>query len=190
MQGSQLTSLLPTDVRHWWPIIEDVFTSSAVRSLSADMVTAFCNANEFRFVSLDATIKCCMGVMGQESYRAPKHKRNAAPFDDTDSLRRVLTVRGRTGAVLAMLPVSSEKAEVVSMALGEALPAAGLQQVECVASDAASLKLYTQLRRVMPGLQCLALDPIHLSIVYEQLGLWDTSVVTKHVQPVKGVKHS
>ena len=27
MKGSELASLLPTDVRHWWPIIEDVFTS-------------------------------------------------------------------------------------------------------------------------------------------------------------------
>ena len=171
MQGSELTSLLPTDVRHWWPIIKNVFTSSAVRGVSSDMMAAFCNANEFMFLSLDATIKCCMGVMGQESYRAPKHKRDAAPFDDTDSLRRVLTVRGRTGAVLAMIPISSEKAEEVCMALGAVLPAAGLQQVQCVASDSASVKLYTHLRRIMPGLQSLLLDPIHLSIVYEHLGL-------------------
>ncbi|CAE7280042.1 ABCB1 [Symbiodinium necroappetens] len=154
MQGSQLTSLLPTDVSHWWPSIEDVFTSSAVRSLSSDMMAAFCNSNEFGFLSLDATIKCCMSVMGQESYiPCLKHKRDAAPFDDNDSLRRVLTVRGRTGAVLAMIPVSSEKAEEVTMALGQALPAAGLQQVQCTPSDAASLKLFTQLRRIMPGVE-------------------------------------
>ena len=107
-KGSELTSLLPTDVRHWWPIIEDVFTSTAVQSLSAEVLEAFCASHEFGVVTLDATIKCCMGIMGQESYRAPKKKRDAAPFDDNAALRRVLTVRGRTGAVLAMIAALRE----------------------------------------------------------------------------------
>ena len=66
---------------------------------------------------------------------------------------RVLSVAspGVTGCYLSRRPV---------------LP--GLNQVECVASDNASTKLYTQLRRIMPNLQCLCLDPIHLPIVYEQ----------------------
>ena len=170
--GSELLSLLPTDVRHWWPIIEDIFTSPAVQKLSSEIIEAFCTSNEFGVMSLDATIKCCMGVMGQESYRASKQKRNAAPFDDRAALRRVLTARGRTGAVLAMIAVPSEKAEDVSAALSEALPPRGLQQVQCVASDCASMKLYTNLRRIMPNLQCLTLDPVHLPIVYEQLGFF------------------
>ena len=126
-------------------------------------------ANEFSFISIDATIKCCMGVMGQESYRAPRNVRNAAVFDDLSAVRRVLTVRGTTGALLAMLPVSSEKAEEVSLTLAQNLPAKGLAQVQCVASDTTSHKLYAELRRVMPNLQCLSLDPIHLAIVYEPL---------------------
>ena len=170
--GSELLSLLPTDVRHWWPMIEDIFNSPAVQKLNSEIIEAFCVSNEFGVISLDATIKCCMGIMGQESYRASKQRRNAAPFDDETALRRVLTVRGRTGAVLAMIPVPSEKAEDVCAALSEALPAKGLQQVQCVASDCASIKLYTTLRRIMPNLQCLALDPIHLPIVYEQLSLF------------------
>ena len=81
-----------------------------------------------------------------------------------------------------MVPVPSEKAEVVSMAVGEALPASGLQQVQCIASDAASAKLWTQLRRVMPGLQCMMLDPVHLPIVYEQLCLLSSPY---HVRSVR-----
>ena len=70
-----------------------------------------------------------------------------------------------------MLAVASEKAEEVTTALSDALPARGLQQVQRVASDSASLKRYTQLRRIMPNLQCVTLDPVHLPIVYEQPGL-------------------
>ena len=65
----------PKDVRHSWPIIEDVFTSTAVQSLSAEILEAFCASNEFGVVTLDAPIKCCMGIMGQESYRAPKKEK-------------------------------------------------------------------------------------------------------------------
>ena len=167
--GSELVSLLPTHTRHWWPIIEDIFTSTSVKRICADIMTEFCRSKEFEYVSIDATIKCCMSVMGQESYRASREKRNQAPFDDETALRRVLSVRGRTGALLALIPVSSERAEEVCLALATHLPAEGLRQVQCVASDNATHKLYAELRRIMPNLQCLALDPIHLCIVYEKL---------------------
>ena len=161
--------MLPTDVRHWWPIIEDVFSSPPIAKLKMDLMRAFCDLQEFQVLSVDATIKRCMGVLGQESYRAPKAKRNAAPFGDDEALRRVLTVRGRSGAVLGTRAVPSEKAEDIRIALAEMLPAEGLRQVQCLSSDSASIKLYTELKCVMPNMQCLALDPIHLSIVYEHL---------------------
>ena len=110
-----------------------------------------------------------MGVLGQLSYRAPKAKRDAAPFDDDRAFRRVLTVRGRTGAVLGMCAMASAKAEDVCVALLEMPPAGGLGQVQFLSSDCASTKLYSELKCIMPNLQCLALDPIHLCIVYEHL---------------------
>ncbi|CAE7810254.1 unnamed protein product [Symbiodinium sp. CCMP2592] len=77
-----------------------------------------------------------------------------------------------------MLAVGSEKAEDVCAALVEALPARGLQQVQCVASDCASVKLYTNVRRILPNLQCMTLDPVHLPIVYENLGFFDKEYAT------------
>ena len=130
----------------------------------------FSDQQEFESISIDATVKCCMSVMGQESYRCSSAKRNSAPFGDDAAYRRVLTVRGRTSAVLAMSAMQTERAEDVRAALADALPPAGLQQVQCVAADNASLKLHTELVRIMPNLHALCLDPIHLSIVYERLG--------------------
>ena len=57
---------------------------------------------EFLCISVDATLRCCMPVMGQASYRAPAEVRRQAAFTDEDSWRRVLTVRGRTGAELSI----------------------------------------------------------------------------------------
>ena len=70
-------------------------------------------------LSVDATLKVCMTVQGQASYRASAAVRNAACFDDGSSLRRVLTVRGRTGAVVAMVPVPGEDAPNVSKAFSD-----------------------------------------------------------------------
>ena len=97
-----MASLLPTDVRHWWPIIEEVFTSPAVASLTVKLLTTFPDLRESQVISVDTAIKCCMGVLGQLSYRAPKAQRDAAPFADDHAFRRILTVRGRTGAALGM----------------------------------------------------------------------------------------
>jgi hypothetical protein len=49
-------------------------------------------------LSIDCTLKICMSIQGQASHRPSSAVRNAACFDDAHSLRRVLTIRGRTGA--------------------------------------------------------------------------------------------
>jgi hypothetical protein len=38
-----------------------------------------------------------MSLMGQASYRSSSAIRNAAAFTDADSVRAVITIRGRTG---------------------------------------------------------------------------------------------
>ena len=88
-------------------------------------MTALLRQKEFQYISMDATMKCCMSILGQESWRASSAKRNAAAFDDEHALRKVLTVRGRTGAVLGMMAISSEKAPEICLALSEMLPAQG-----------------------------------------------------------------
>ena len=61
------------------------------------------------------------GGAGTVSLRAPAHAPQAA-FDDEASKRRVLTVRGRTSAVLGMFPIASETTEAIVDALRQAFP--------------------------------------------------------------------
>ena len=93
-----------------------------------------------------------LSVLGQESWRANVVIRNQAPFDDMFAFRRVLTIRGRTGAVLGMFDMATGKAEEIAMALGNNLPSQRLRQVVSVLADNATGKLYTALRRIMPNL--------------------------------------
>ena len=61
-RGCTLTSLLPTDVRHWWPLIEDVFNSPQIRQLHHDVTSLLCSRDEYKYISIDATIKCCVSL--------------------------------------------------------------------------------------------------------------------------------
>ena len=99
-----------------------------------------------------------MSILGQASYRAPTAVRAQAAFDDLSSKRKVLTVRGRTSAVIAMIPIADETAEYVRKALVEHIPHQALLQVLHVSRDNPSRLLWTQLQQVLPNMVTMCLD--------------------------------
>ena len=80
---------------------------------------------------------------------------------------QVLTVRGRTGCVLLMAPIPSEEASEIAACVGKLLPHHGLRQTKVVCTDDPSAHLLSVLRNVMPKLQLLCLDPVHLCMTFE-----------------------
>ena len=171
-QGSRITTMFPTNSRHWHPIMEDVAFSDAFELKLSEMTTCLERNDEWHYISMDATMKICLKVMGQESYRASKDRREAAPFPDEIAFRRVLTVRGRSGAVLLLHPLQGEASEHVVAGLRENFTDSQLKQVRHVAYDSPSEKLYGELLAICPNMQSLMLDPVHLAIVYEY-GFWN-----------------
>ena len=112
-------------------------------------------SNEWKYVSTDATLKVC------------KHERDSAPFGDDEALRRLLTVRGRTGGVLLMKPTLSETSELIAQAFQTDFSPLALQSIEYIATDSPSSKFYLEMKAVSINLSCVCLDAIHLAIVYE-----------------------
>ncbi|CAE7255234.1 unnamed protein product [Symbiodinium sp. CCMP2592] len=153
-------------------MLEDITTSEAFKNKMEQMLTAFSKHDEWHYISMDATLKLCMKIMGQAPYRASKQVRNDAPFGDDVAWRRLLTVRGRTGAVLLMEPLPKESSDYIVGAISDNFSEAQLVSVHYVGTDSPSEKLYTELRSVCPNLRALMLDPIHLAIVYEY-GFWN-----------------
>ena len=110
-----------------------------------------------------------MTLQGQAASRASSQIRNAASFGDDDrALRRILTIR----AVLAMQAVGSEDAAKVREVLESCLSSRALMQIKYVSTDTPWSKLYSELKKVCPNLECLSLDPVHLAIVCEY-AQWD-----------------
>ena len=84
-----------------------------------------------------------------------------------EAIHTIVTVRGRSGAVVGFWPLLSEKAEHLQEAFTRNLPQKALEQVECLATDAPSPHLFSVLQEILPCLQALCLDPVHLAIKYE-----------------------
>ena len=165
--NNRLSSLLPRKIESWLPVLEDTSSSGAFEAKLAQMHARLEADREWLYLSMDATLKLCMKIKGQESYRRPKKARNSAPFGDDVAWRRLLTVRGRSGAVLLMHPLRSEKSEFVADALRESFSESQLAMVEYVSSDMPSSKFFQELKEICPNLRAMSLDPIHLAIVYE-----------------------
>ena len=166
--GSRLTNLLPGHSKSWWPIVEDVFSSRACQKLSEQLLHECTSHGEFTYLSVDGTVKCTMPLLGQArpggKSRCVKEPLFISPGE---AIHTVVTVRGRSGAVVGFWPLLSEKAENLQDAFLRNLPQTALVQVECLATDAPSPHLFSVLRETMPHLQALCLDPVHLAIKYE-----------------------
>ena len=123
---------------------------------------------EFQCVSIDATVRGTMQLHGQENYRADRTEREQQAVPLEESADRILTVRGKTGAVLLMDTIMSESAENVGRALREGLPRTALRQMEHIACDNPSRELFCVLKRMCPSMESLTLDPTHLVMKYEE----------------------
>jgi len=169
--GSCGVRLLPTKVAYWWPLVEDIFGSDVVAAKSDLIMKMYFDNQELAAISVDGTFRCCLSIAGQSSFRAPKEERERAAFGDAEALRRVLTVRGRTGAVIDMRAVRSEASSDIAEALTAGIPMKYRNQVLHYKCDNPTSELFSQLQKVFPKLQSMSLDCIHLPIVYES-AMW------------------
>ena len=109
---NKLSSLLPNHARYWLPLLEDVLQLPAFQKQARALRTAMEDGNEWKYVSTDAILKVCLKLLGQASYRAFRQERESAPLGDEYAFRRLLTVRGRSGAVLMMKPLKIRNVRV------------------------------------------------------------------------------
>jgi len=146
VKGNEGANMLPVNVRTWVAIIADIMESPMVESEFKRLRQECFYHREFTHLSVDATLRCAMRIRGQASYRASKAERSDAAIDDENALRRVLTIRGRTGAPLCMETIKGETADDIAAWLCENIESNILSQVASVASDAPSGHMFTRLK--------------------------------------------
>ena len=82
-------------------------------------------------------------------------------------MRRVLTVRGLTGVVLVLESVREEGAVDIASVMERCWPREYKEAVRFVGTDKPSEHLYKTLKSVLPQLECMFLDTVHVSMRYE-----------------------
>ena len=87
--AGEACSLLPRHSLHWWPLIEDVFTSTKTAEVRVTLLDEMILREEFQVVSMDATLRCCLPLMGQAHPRARREVKEQAVFVGDDALTRV-----------------------------------------------------------------------------------------------------
>ena len=103
--------------------------SPKITQIGQDLTAELLDHKEFEVLSIDATMRCCLSNLGQARPRAAKVERDAAVFRGDGALTCVLTVRGRSSAVLLMEALSSDGSEACVRALADHLPARGLARL-------------------------------------------------------------
>ena len=165
----QLVSLVPRATNGFWTnVMEDLMQSPSLVSYREGLFTQCFENEEFDYISIDATFKINLKVIGQANFHSSQSSRDAAAIPESEAAYRTLTCRGRTGATLLVRVVRSEKASVVAQTLQEALPQHHRDQVRHLASDAPSVEMHRVLQGALPGLRSLSLDAMHIVMVYEQ----------------------
>ena len=109
--------------------------------------------------------------MGQRPQRVKDTFTRISVFEGEDAIRRIITVRGRTGAVLALWPASQENAVTLADLFRKHVSKEVLQQVRFLAHDDPSGHMYRTMADIMPNMRVLCLDCVHLPMVYEY-GFW------------------
>jgi hypothetical protein len=99
--------------------------------------------DEYQSLSIDATMRCTLSILGQTR---PHHSRPGAAFAPEDCKRRVLTVRGRTGAVVAMEAMPREDVQTYIDVFRSTVPLSAYNTVHYISTDNPSNLMWESMR--------------------------------------------
>ena len=166
-KGNPLALRLPVSSSIFWSkLLEDIISSPAIAAIRGKFMDRAYSNGEFHHISGDGLLRQCRRLRGQVDYRCSKAQKANAVIPDEESMRRVYTIRGSTGAVLAATPIRDEDSEALVDMITHEFKESYLESVRAFACDNPSPKLHRALSAVCPNMECLMLDPIHLVMFY------------------------
>ena len=166
--GCELGNLLPLHSKVMWKVAQDIFDLAPVRDLFSGFFAQLTEHEEFETLSIDGTVKVCLGIMGQSGASAVRKNVHAAAMPEADHLRKLVTVRGRSGGVLALRLVREESVDGIARQVLECFSEEQRLQVKYVGVDNPSRAMHVAFKQVFPSLVCLFLDVTHLAMNYEK----------------------
>ncbi len=102
------------------------------KALQCMLLQHLADKGEYESLSIDATMRCTLSILGQTR---PHHIRPGAAFAPEECKRRVLTVRGRTGAVVAMEAMPREDVPAYIDVFQSTVPRSACSTVHYISTD-------------------------------------------------------
>ena len=171
--GSELTSLFPTRVDTWANLVGDVFESPEAQALKKFLKVECETHREFISMSIDGTNKACFTLLGQPSYLASKKEKAAHATPAADQKHTLITGLGLSGAPVVLQTALTEKAKEIGAVLACECTQSQLFDIEHVAVDNPSRKLFDELKGVgCVNLGNMSLCRPHLAFNYESVN-WE-----------------
>ena len=168
VQRTQLAAMLPMRVITWQRFVAILWASRAVDRLRTQKMLEASSVNEWESISIDATYKLMLRVIGQSNYISKRTTREKQAIADKDAKYCLFTVRGRTGLVAGLQPMRYENSRTVQLALQDIFDESKLATIKHVASDDPSIALLQHLRAIMPALRGISKDPMHLFFYFKR----------------------
>ena len=162
LQGSQLTSLMPSGHPWWTAALAATFVSPASAAIWESFMAVWLSTFEFQSLSIDCTFRMLYSLKGQAPHGAPAATHLLQALPPEEARHALLTVKGSTGAVPLLKPLKSESAEEIRTAL-EQLFEECKRQVTHVATDDPGRLLFLELQSVFPNLRFMSLDGLHMA---------------------------
>ena len=158
--------LIAAKVKTCMGILEEIWHSPYVLSRKCRLQQECVDNEELECICVDCTLRVARRIQGQADYRLPKAVRESAVFPDAVALKSICTVRGRTAAVIGIWLARGENTEYIVDRLARELSVSYRAQVRNIFSDMPS-KMFLVLKPHFMNSESLALDPVHLAIIYE-----------------------
>ena len=106
----QLSSLLPRSTNSCWiNVFEDLMNAPPVLEYRDTLLQECHDHDEFRYLSIDATFRVNLKIIGQANFHSSQSLRDDAAIPEDEAAYRTLTCRGRTGAALLIGMVRSRR---------------------------------------------------------------------------------
>ncbi len=113
------------------------------KALRCMLLQHLADKGEYESLSIDATMRCTLSILGQTR---PHHIRPGAAFAPEECKRRVLTVRGRTGAVVAMEAMPREDVKAYMDVFRSTVPRSACSTVHYISTDNPSNLMWVSMR--------------------------------------------
>ena len=168
LSGCETANLLPGHGKVMWRVVQDVMLSEPILETRSSLLEQMQEADEFQTLGIDGTVKVSLAIMGQAPVSVQGTKRKASAFAENECYRKVVSVVGRTGCLLALRMVREESADEIGQELRRCFTDEQLGQVRYVGADNPSRHMLETLQKLLPGLKLLFLDATHLAMNFEK----------------------